>query len=362
LCCCASTILPGSPSALTIGAHHRRSPSALTIGAHLVARLRRLRRLLGERVVAVEHIGSTAVPGLPAKPIIDLAVGVLAPAGPGRIHRGQVRIRARLDRRWLGSATVARVFVTGSSDGLGLTAARLLAAEGHTVILHARDESRGAQAHSRVPGAAGVVVGDVQTLDGMRLVADQVNSFGRFDAIVHNAGVGSCEQRQVTADGLELLFAVNTLAPYVLTELIERPSRLVYLSSNMHTRARADLADAQWEHREWSGWSAYSETKLYVVALAFGLARRWPRVRCNVVDPGWVATRMGGPGGSPDLVLGSDTQAWLAVSDDPEAAVSGGYFRHRARADAHPAAHDPDFQEGLFAYCAELSGTKVSCG
>lgn len=252
---------------------------------------------------------------------------------------------------------MARVFITGSSDGLGLTAARLLAAEGHAVTLHARNESRAADARSSLPHAAGMVIGDLETLDGMHLVADQANASGRFDAVIHNAGVGS-QARRVTPDGLEHLFAVNTLAPYVLTLLIQRPSRLVYLSSNMHTRARGDLTDPQWEHREWNGWEAYSDTKLFVVALAFAFARRWPDVYSNAVDPGWVATNLGGPGGSADLVLGSTTQAWLAVSDDPAAKVTGGYFRYQARADAHPATKDTALQDELLAYCAELSGTK----
>jgi NAD(P)-dependent dehydrogenase (short-subunit alcohol dehydrogenase family) len=157
---------------------------------------------------------------------------------------------------------------------------------------------------------------------------------------------------------VEVLFAVNTLAPYVLTGLIQRPSRLVYLSSNMHSRARGDLTDPQWERREWSGWEAYAETKLFVVALTFAFARRWPDLRCNVVDPGWVATKMGGPGGSADFVLGATTQAWLAVSDDPAAKVTGAYLRHQAQVPAHPAAGDIGFQEELLAYCARVSGTK----
>lgn len=250
---------------------------------------------------------------------------------------------------------MARVLITGSSDGLGLTAARLLAAQGHAVFLHARNESRAADALSSLPNPDGMLIGDLETLDGMRQVADQANGLGRFDAVIHNAGVGS-QERRVTKDGLEQLFAVNTLAPYALTELIERPSRLVYLSSNMHKSARGDLADPQWADREWSGWQAYSESKLFVVALAFAFARRWPDVRSNAVDPGWVATKMGGSGGSSDFVRGATTQVWLAVSDDPAAKATGAYFRHQAQAPAHPAAHDVDFQDKLMSYCAELVG------
>lgn len=254
--------------------------------------------------------------------------------------------------------TVARVLITGSSDGLGLSAARLLLDRGHSVVLHARNENRAADTRAALPAGSGIVVGDLETLGGMRRVADQANALGRFDAVIHNAGVGSRSTRQVTEDGLEQLFAVNTLAPYVLTELIERPSRLVYLSSNLHRGGRGDLADPQWERREWSGSQAYADSKLLVVALAFAFARRWPDVPSNAVDPGWVATRMGGPSGSQDFVLGSATQVWLAVSDDPAAKVTGAYFRHQAQAAPHEAATGTKLQEDLLAYCAELSGTK----
>jgi NAD(P)-dependent dehydrogenase (short-subunit alcohol dehydrogenase family) len=152
--------------------------------------------------------------------------------------------------------------------------------------------------------------------------------------VIHNAGVGYREPRRLTEDGLEHVFAVNVLAPYLLTALIDRPKRLIYLSSGMHRSGEPRLDDLQWTARPWNGAQAYADSKLYDVMLAFGVARRWPDVLSNAVEPGWVATKMGGPSAPDNLALGSVTQAWLAVSDDPIATVTGGYFYHQ-RASFH---------------------------
>src|SRR6202020_106773 len=130
---------------------------------------------------------------------------------------------------------MARVFITGSSDGLGRMAAQLLIEQGHKVVLHARSQQRGEEALSAVAGAETVVVGDLTSIKQTRNVAEQVNKLGSFDAVIHNAGIGYREpQRIATEDGLPHVFAVNTLAPYILTALIHPPKRLVYLSSGLH--------------------------------------------------------------------------------------------------------------------------------
>src|SRR5215469_15612063 len=108
----------------------------------------------------------------------------------------------------------------------------------------------------------------------------------------------------------------NVLAPYILTALIERPDRLVYVSSGMHHGTRLHIDDLLWTKRAWSGWSAYAESKLCNVLLAFAVARRWKNVRSNALEPGWVPTKMGGPSAPGDLRQGSVTQAWLATSED----------------------------------------------
>ena len=124
---------------------------------------------------------------------------------------------------------MARVFITGSSDGLGLMAARLLVEQGHEVVLHGRNEGRSREALAAAAGARRVVPGDLSTIAGARALADQINKLGCFDAVIHNAGIGYRERRVEMEPGVPSVFAVNVLAPYILTALIERPKRLVYL-------------------------------------------------------------------------------------------------------------------------------------
>ena len=253
---------------------------------------------------------------------------------------------------------MARVLVTGSTDGIGLMAGRLLMQEGHEVTFHARNGERAADLARSVPGGVPtVVVGDLGSLDETRSVAEQANRIGGHDAIIHNAGIGYHRPaRETSRDGHELTFAVNVLAAYALTALVDRPARLVYLSSGMHRGGAPNLDDVQWTERRWNGSQAYSDSKLLDVVLAFAVARRWPDVRSNAVEPGWVATRMGGPGAPDDLEAAPVTQCWLAVSDDPRAAVSGGYWYHQQQRTAHPAASDRQLQDNLVEYCASLSG------
>jgi NAD(P)-dependent dehydrogenase (short-subunit alcohol dehydrogenase family) len=255
---------------------------------------------------------------------------------------------------------MTHVLITGSADGLGLMAARLLIGQGHTVTLHARDTTRAGHVRAVLPTAENVLVGDLGSLDGIRSVAAQANAAGRFDAVIHNAGIGYQEPRRVeTVDGLSQLFTVNVLAPYLLTALMTRPDRLVYLSSGMACGGDADLSDPQWTDRRWSGAQAYSDSKLYDILLALGVARRWPDVLSNSVEPGWVATRMGGPGAPDDLDQGPVTQAWLAVSDDEAARVTGRHFYHQAERSVPAVAHETTVQDALLDYCAELTGTSI---
>jgi len=251
---------------------------------------------------------------------------------------------------------MARVFISGSSTGLGLMAAQLLVKQGHTVVLHGRNQARSAQAKHALPEAESVATGDLSTVRGMRSIAEQLNRLGRFDAVIHNAGIGYREPKRVeTEDGLPEVFATNVLAPYVLTGVIERPARLVYLSSGMHHSADANLDDVGWTRRRWSGATAYAESKLHDVLLAFAAARCWPGVLSNALEPGWVPTRMGGSGAPDDMDQAHRTQAWLAVSDDPVAQVTGQYFYHLRRPAPNLQACDTDLQDRLVAECERRS-------
>jgi NAD(P)-dependent dehydrogenase (short-subunit alcohol dehydrogenase family) len=252
-----------------------------------------------------------------------------------------------------------RIFISGSSAGLGLMAAELLVEQKHQVVLHARNAARADDARLELPDAEAIVVGDVETISGARDVAVQVNALGRFDAVIHNAAVGYREGHRLTADGLPHVFAINTLATYILTALIRKPKRLVYLSSGMHHDADPNLDDLLWRERRWNGSMAYAESKLHDTMLAFATARRWPDVLSNALEPGWVPTRMGGPGAPDDIDQAHRTQAWLAGSNEPEACVTGEYFYHLKRMAPNPQARDSALQDRLVALCTELSGVSL---
>ena len=240
-----------------------------------------------------------------------------------------------------------RVFITGSADGLGHAAARTLLEQGHEVVVHARNQDRLTAVRDLQDRGAAAVVGDLSDLEETRGVADRVNRLGQMDAVIHNAGVNA---------GPHVL-PVNVVAPYLLTALIHRAQRLVYLSSGMHRGGRASLTGMDWSGRRATG--SYSDSKLFVTTLAAAVARIWPGVFSNAVDPGWVPTRMGGPGAPDDLRLGHLTQEWLATSDDPEARASGGYWYHERRTTPAAAVHDEQFQEQLLDELARFTGTRL---
>jgi NAD(P)-dependent dehydrogenase (short-subunit alcohol dehydrogenase family) len=255
---------------------------------------------------------------------------------------------------------MARVFVTGSADGLGKMAAALLIEQGHEVVLHARSTPRADETRKKIAGAQDIVIGDLASIAETKSIADQVNKLGRFDAVIHNAGIGYREPKLLkTADGLPQLFAVNTLAPYILTALITMPKRLVYLSSGMHYGAGSHLDDMLWEKRRWDGSQAYAETKFQDVLLAFAVARLFPGVTSNSLEPGWVPTKMGGAGAPDDIDKGHRTQVWLATSNEPAASVSGRYFFHQKQRDPDPATMDTKRQGLLLALCHRVSGTTL---
>jgi NAD(P)-dependent dehydrogenase (short-subunit alcohol dehydrogenase family) len=239
---------------------------------------------------------------------------------------------------------MARIFITGSSDGLGSMAAKILVDQGHRVVLHARNADRGKHALEKVPGAEKVLIGDLASIEETKFLASEVNKLGHFEAIIHNAGVYQAPNN--------LIFAVNTLAPYILTCLIKRPERLIYLSSGMHLQGDPGSNDFSNDTVR----SGYSDSKLHAVILSMAVSRKWPMVYSNAVNPGWVPTKMGGRNAPDHLEKGAETQAWLAVSNDKEAKVSGRYFYHKREHHFLPVASDPLVQEKFLTLCEEISG------
>ena len=224
---------------------------------------------------------------------------------------------------------VALILVTGASSGLGHDTANALADDGHDVVVHVRNPARltGADDSARWKG---IVVGDLAELDEIHGVARQARGFGRFDAVIHNAGVLHSPEETT----------VNTVAPYLLTALMDKPATLIYLSSSMHRTGSTDLG------RLAAGTASYSDTKLWVTTLALAFASRWEGTASHAVDPGWVPTRMGGPGASDDLVAGHRTQSWLATHHDVTPRT-GGYWYHQQTQTPHPASRDEEFQARL---------------
>src|SRR5215217_2348232 len=245
---------------------------------------------------------------------------------------------------------MARVFITGSADGLGRAAAQTLLNDGHKVVVHARNRDRLTAVRDLLDRGAAAVVGDLSDLQETRDVAGQVNRLGRMDAVIHNAGVVGGPQ----------VLAVNVVAPYLLTALIHRPQRLVYLSSGMHRGGRASLTGMDWSGHRATG--SYSDSKLLVTTLAMAVARRWAEVFSNAVDPGWVPTKMGGPGAPDNLRLGHLTQEWLATSEDPQARTSGGFWHHQRRAEPAASVHDQRFQDQLLEELAGFTTTRLVPG
>jgi len=255
---------------------------------------------------------------------------------------------------------MARIFVTGSADGLGHEAARRLVALGHEVILHGRNRDRAQQALRAVPGARTALEGDLASMEQTRELAAEANAAGPFQAVIHNAGVyRPGARRSDTVDGLDDVFAINALAPYLLTALIGSPERLIYLTSGLHQGGDPDLRALRSRQLPWNGSQAYANSKLFDVVLAFAVARLWPHVLSNAVDPGWSPTKMGGASAPGDLEQGVATQVWLAVSEDPGAKVSGRYFYRKRTQPAHAAASDVLVQDAFLAACEQLTGVRL---
>jgi NAD(P)-dependent dehydrogenase (short-subunit alcohol dehydrogenase family) len=247
---------------------------------------------------------------------------------------------------------MARIFITGSADGLGMMAAKSLVALGHQVVLHARNAERGEQAMANVPGAEQVVTADLSGIKETIQLAQDINVLGNFDAVIHNAGVYHVSHLEKSMDGLPILMAVNTLAPYILTCLVHKPGRLVYLSSGMHMQGDATLSGLDPNKLR----VTYADSKLHDLILSMTVARKWNDVFSNSVNPGWVPTKMGGAGAPDDLKKGVETQVWLAVSEDTKSKKTGYYFHHKLEERFLQKASEPSVQEKFLSFCERITG------
>ncbi|KAL5047511.1 hypothetical protein BDW71DRAFT_179397 [Aspergillus fruticulosus] len=252
---------------------------------------------------------------------------------------------------------MARIFITGSSDGIGQAAARVLSEQGHSVVLHARNADRAASAQEAVPGAETVLVGDLSSIAETKKLAEEANKLPPFDTVIHNAGIGygGTASQEITEDKISAVFAVNTLAPYILTCLMHKPkSRLLYMSSDSHYGGDESLRNITQSH-------SYGNTKLHDVMLANAFSRRWgDAIQVVSMHPGWVRTKMGGamaPGAldRPAKVLAE----WAVGNGDLARLKSGTFFTTSGPESTHPGADNVQKQEELLRICKEVSGVGV---
>ena len=230
---------------------------------------------------------------------------------------------------------MAKIFITGSSDGLGFLASKMLIKEGYEVILHARNAERAQELQQKLPNQT-ILIADLSDMEATKQLANELNALGTFDAIIHNAGVYQASKG--------LIFTVNVLAPYILTSLINKPKRLIFIGSNMHLQGNCIVENIV----------NYSDSKLLVLMLAFAVARRWSDIYVNTVDPGWVPTKMGGSSAPDDLNEGAKTQVWLASSKNAD--FSGRYLFHMQETNHSSKADDEKAQEELIERCEAISG------
>lgn len=268
------------------------------------------------------------------------------------------------------------VLVTGANRGIGRATTEELARRGARVLMVCRNRERGEEALETIAREA-----DARRLELLRcdlsvmsevhdLVSRVEAGYPRLDVLVNNAGVYS-DERRTTPDGLELQFAVNHMAPFLLTNLLRTtlessaPSRVVIVSSDAHRRARLDFDDLQLE-TGYTGWKAYCRSKLANVLFTRELARRWEGtgVTANCLHPGTVSTRLleeafGLARFARPLLKspeeGARTPVYLAVSPEVEG-VTGKYFRDCEPVEPSPAARDSGAARRLWEVSARLAG------
>lgn len=248
------------------------------------------------------------------------------------------------------------VCLTGSTDGIGLAAARQLAAGGHRLVVHGRTAERGAPVAEAL--GAELVTGDLAVLDEVRGLAEQLRALGGVDVLAHNAGVWvRGDTPRVTVDGFETTFAVNVLAPHLLTALLGDAvrGRLLWLGSGMAASGRPKptaLGSAR-DPRQ-----AYADSKACDVALALAWARRRPDLVVAAVDPGWVRTKLASAGAPGEVEDGGDGLAYCCTAD-----LGGApYWKDRAPTPVPGRLRDAGLQDALLRELDRLAGVTGPTG
>lgn len=238
-----------------------------------------------------------------------------------------------------------KVFITGSTTGLGFLAGKKLIDDGNDVYLHARNIEKAKRLKAQLPQVKGIAIGDLANLDDIPKIAEQVNSWGIFDVIIHNAGIDS--------NNSALTYQVNLAAPYQLTCLIHQPKRLIYIASGMHIGARLDINNLDKV-------LDYSGSKLALMLLMKRVARTYPQTIVNAIDPGWVPTRMGGQMANDNLEEGYLGQVWLSESNDAQALRSGYCYYHRQPENYDSRVDQVEIQDQLINKLQTLTGLSLS--
>jgi NAD(P)-dependent dehydrogenase (short-subunit alcohol dehydrogenase family) len=247
---------------------------------------------------------------------------------------------------------MATICITGATDGIGLATAERLLGAGHRVLVHARSEERGRAALEKVQGDAGLVTGDLASLAEVEDLATQIIEQGPLDVLVLNAGVwvrGSTPPTSV--DGFETTFAVNVLAPHLLTTRLagHLTDRLIWLGSGMAGSGHPD-ADDPGAKTDPSG--AYADSKASDVLLAGAWGRRLPGVGSVAVDPGWVKTKLASSGAPGTVDTSADSLTYLATEADLGAGL---YWRGRRTITVPKHLRDEAYQDALAATCDHLA-------
>ncbi|KAL4967494.1 uncharacterized protein BDV14DRAFT_207385 [Aspergillus stella-maris] len=256
-----------------------------------------------------------------------------------------------------------RILITGSSDGIGAAAARQLVARGHEVYLHARNKDRAIAAEKACPGSAGILTGDLSNIQDLKSLAAQANDLGPLDAVIHNAGVYLGPFRRTNDIGVPMQVVVNLIAPYILTASMRKPERLVFISSMLHKKGDTEERDLFWFERgewRWDDAQSYFDSKLQLNAMANGVARRLKgKTAVSIVDPGWVATKLGGVHATDRIEDGVETYVLLAEGRY-DTNISPGYFEGKGvKGEQLGVAMDEGFQEWILGMLEMQTGIKV---